>query len=119
MGAVPNADVSEVDAASPGAIGTALQGNKRQLPMRKRIAITIAVLGGLLWAQAASATTITVTTTNPNTNVDGQCSLIEAMYNADHGSHEWADCTAGVSGADVINLASSATYTFTGALTGA
>src|SRR3954447_4215520 len=94
-------------------------GNKRQMSMRTRIAITIAVLAGLLWAQAASAATITVNTTNPNTGFDGNCSLIEAMQNADHGTHEWTDCAAGTSGADVINLASSATYTFTGALTGA
>ena len=87
--------------------------------MRKRLAITVALLGGLLWAQAASAATITVNTTNPNTGFDGKCSLIEAITNADHGDGAWSDCTAGSSGADVINLASGATYAFTGALTGA
>jgi hypothetical protein len=118
MEAEKSADVSEVDAASPGVAKMARRGYKRQ-QMRKRIAITLSVLGGLLWAQAASAATITVNTTNPNTGFDGKCSLIEAITNADHGSGEWPDCTAGSSGPDVINLAAGATYSFTGALTGA
>ena len=87
--------------------------------MTRRTAIVVAICVGLLWPQAASAATITVNTTNPNTGFDGQCSLIEAITNADHGTGEWSDCTAGTSGADVINLASGATYTFTGALTNA
>src|SRR3954454_9757460 len=87
--------------------------------MNTRIAISVAVLAALLWAQPASAATITVNTTSPTTGFDGKCSLIEAITNADHGTGEWSDCTAGSSGADVINLASSATYTFTGALTNA
>lgn len=87
--------------------------------MTTRIAIALAVVAALLWVEPASAATITVNTTNPNTGFDGKCSLIEAITNADHGTGEWSDCTAGSSGADVINLASGATYTFTGALTNA
>jgi hypothetical protein len=119
MAAAGQADVSGVDAAFPGVIYNTVAGNKRQVLMRKRLAITFALLVSLLWPQAASAATITVNTTSPNAAFDGSCSLIEAMQNADHGTHEWTDCAAGTSGADVINLASGATYTFTGALTGA
>jgi hypothetical protein len=87
--------------------------------MMKRIAIAAVALVGVVSVQPAYAATITVNTTNPNAAFDGKCSLIEAITNADHGTGEWSDCTAGVSGADTINLASAATYTFTGALTGA
>jgi hypothetical protein len=87
--------------------------------MTRRLVVALAALAGALWAQPALAATITVNTTNPNTSVDGKCSLIEAITNADHGTHEWADCAAGSAGADVIDLASGATYTFTGALTNA
>jgi hypothetical protein len=83
-----------------------------------RIAICLVVVAGLVSAQSAHAATITVTTTNPARGFDGQCSLIEAIDNADHGTGEWPDCAAGSSGADVINLGSGLTYTFTGALTG-
>ena len=85
--------------------------------MTRRLVVALAVLAGALWAQPALAATITVNTTNPNTGLDGKCSLIEAIYNADHGTGEYPECTAGSAGADTIELASNATYTFTGALT--
>ncbi len=70
------------------------------------ILITIGVLG---LALPAAAATIPVTTTNPAVAADGQCSLIEAIYNANGDAQTHADCPAG-SGADTIELASSATY---------
>jgi hypothetical protein len=90
--------------------------------MTRRIAISVAVfavLAGGLSARPAEAATITVNSTNPNRGFDGACSIIEAIDNADHGTGEWPDCAAGSAGADVINLASGATYAFTGALTNA
>ncbi|MFZ1553215.1 MAG: response regulator [Anaerolineae bacterium] len=54
--------------------------------------------------------TITVTTTAYEQNTNGQCSLREAIINANDDSQSGStDCTAG-SGADVIELASSANY---------
>ena len=49
----------------------------------------------------ATAATITVTTNNPNIISDGQCSLIEAIVNANNDAATHADCPAG-SGADTI-----------------
>src|SRR5687767_6642577 len=46
---------------------------------------------------------------------DGACSLIEAIENANNGAATHADCTAGVAGADMIDLASNSTYTLTAA----
>jgi hypothetical protein len=51
----------------------------------------------------ASAATITVTTNKPNIIADGQCSLIEAIVNANNDAATHADCAAG-SGADTIVL---------------
>jgi hypothetical protein len=51
----------------------------------------------------ATATTITVTTDNPNIVADGQCSLIEAIVNANNDAATHADCAAG-NGADTIVL---------------
>ncbi|MEX1310367.1 MAG: right-handed parallel beta-helix repeat-containing protein, partial [Candidatus Sulfomarinibacteraceae bacterium] len=58
---------------------------------------------------SVQAATIPVTTTNPAPAADGQCSLIEAIINANGDTAYYADCAAG-SGADVIELAPSATY---------
>src|SRR6185295_15416795 len=61
------------------------------------------------------AATITVTTNNPYIISDGQCSLIEAINNANNDAATFPDCAAG-SGADTIvlpanaNLALSAVY---------
>ena len=54
-----------------------------------------------------AAATITVTTSNPNIAADGQCSLIEAIVNANNDAATHADCPAG-SGADTIVLPANA-----------
>jgi hypothetical protein len=58
----------------------------------------------------ATAATITVTTNNPNIAADGQCSLIEAIVNANNDAATHADCAAG-SGADTIVLPANANVT--------
>ncbi len=55
----------------------------------------------------ATAATITVTTNNPNIIADGQCSLIEAIVNANNDAATHTDCPAG-SGADTIVLPANA-----------
>src|SRR5215510_357314 len=55
----------------------------------------------------AAAATITVTTNNPNIAADGQCSLIEAIVNANNDAATHPDCPAG-SGADTIVLPANA-----------
>ena len=75
--------------------------------MRTKVFLLIVGLVG--FGLSASAATLPVTTTNPAVVADGQCSLIEAIDNANTDVQTHADCLAG-SGADVIELASSATY---------
>ena len=58
----------------------------------------------------ATAATITVTTNNPNVIADGQCSLIEAIWNANNDAATFPDCASG-SGADTIVLPASANLT--------
>jgi hypothetical protein len=62
----------------------------------------------------ATAATITVTTNNPNTAVDGQCSLVEAIVNANNDAATHADCPTG-SGADTIVLPANANLTLSNA----
>ena len=57
--------------------------------------------------RSATAATITVTTNNPNIVSDGQCSLIEAIVNANNDAATYPDCAAG-SGADTIVLPANA-----------
>jgi hypothetical protein len=67
----------------------------------------------LALAQSASAATITVTTNVPDINDgDGQCSLIEAIINANNDAATHPDCPAG-SGADTIVLPKGSTITLT------
>src|SRR6185436_2107158 len=61
-------------------------------------ALLLALVQGM-----ATATTINVTTDNPNIAADGNCSLIEAIVNANNDAATHADCAAG-SGADTIVL---------------
>jgi len=75
--------------------------------MRTKIILVMTGLVGISLPLAAA--TITVTTTNPVVAADGQCSLIEAIDNANEVAATHADCPAG-SGADIIELASSADY---------
>ena len=53
------------------------------------------------------AATITVTTNNPNIVADGQCSLVEAIVNANNDAATYPDCAAG-SGPDTIVLPANA-----------
>ena len=75
--------------------------------MKARVILIMVGLLGL--ALPLTAATIPVTTTDPAVAADGLCSLIEAIINANNDSVTYADCPAG-SGADTIELASSATY---------
>jgi len=75
--------------------------------MRTKIFLVMAGLVG--FGLSVSAATIPVTTINPVVAADGQCSLIEAIDNANADAATHADCPAG-SGTDVIELAPSATY---------
>src|SRR5690349_5080759 len=61
-----------------------------------------------------AAATITVTTDNPNMAADGQCSLIEAIVNANNDAATFPDCSAG-SGADTIVLPANANITLSAA----
>jgi len=65
----------------------------------------------LISAQPAQAATITVATTTDETAVNGQCSLREAIINANNDAATNPDCAAG-SGADTIILPAG-TYTLT------
>lgn len=74
--------------------------------MRHVVLMMVGVLG---LALPAAAATIPVTTTAPAVEVDGQCSLNEAIANANTDARFSPDCPEG-SGSDVIELASSAHY---------
>src|SRR5262249_7909524 len=58
----------------------------------------------------ATAATIAVTTNDPRIIPDGQCSLVEAIVNANNDAATYPDCPAG-SGADTIVLPANATVT--------
>ena len=85
-----------------------MNSTKEEESMRTKIfLVTVGLIG---FGLSISAATIPVTTTNPAVAADGQCSLIEAIINANADAATHADCPAG-SGADTIELANSATYT--------
>src|SRR5262249_36178205 len=65
-----------------------------------------------LGQNVATAATITVTTSNPNIASDSQCSLIEAIVNANNDAATHPDCAAG-SGADTIVLPANANVVLT------
>ncbi len=71
------------------------------------LVLMVAALVGI--GLPVAAQTILVTTTDPAVAIDGQCSLIEAIVNANDDAATHADCAAG-SGTDIIELATSATY---------
>jgi uncharacterized repeat protein (TIGR01451 family) len=78
-------------------------------------ALTLALVVGLAaGGEAVLSPTgvITVTTTLPDVAADGQCSLIEAIDNANADAATHADCAAG-NGADTIELTAGASYTLT------
>src|SRR6266545_742948 len=83
------------------------QQRGRRLQRRMAWSLGGAALLLALGQGVATAATITVTTDNPNIISDGQCSLIEAIVNANNDAATHADCPAG-SGADTIVLPASA-----------
>ena len=84
-----------------------LQQGGRQLQHRMAWSLAGAALLLALGQGVATAATITVTTNDPSIISDGQCSLIEAIVNANNDAATHADCAAG-SGADTIVLPSNA-----------
>jgi Putative Ig domain len=84
-----------------------LQQGGRQLQRRMASSIVGAALLLALGQGVATANTITVTTSNPNIVADGQCSLIEAINNANNDAASFPDCAAG-SGPDRIVLPANA-----------
>jgi len=80
----------------------------------------VIVFGGLFFGlvQSSRAASITVAAGVVDIDgADGQCSLIEAIENANNDAATHADCPAG-SGADIIELATGATYDLTSAAGG-
>ena len=84
-----------------------LQHRGRRLQHRMAWSLAGAALLLALGQGVGAAATITVTTNNPNIISDGQCSLIEAIYNANNDAATFPDCAAG-SGADTIVLPANA-----------
>ena len=84
-----------------------LQRGERRLQQKMAWSLAGAALLLALGQGAATAATITVTTNNPNIAADGQCSLIEAIVNANNDAATFPDCAAG-SGADTIVLPANA-----------
>jgi Right handed beta helix region/FG-GAP-like repeat len=84
-----------------------LQQGGRRLQHRMAWSLAGAALLLALGQGVATAATITVTTSDPNIAADGQCSLIEAIVNANNDAATHADCPAG-SGADTIVLPANA-----------
>jgi hypothetical protein len=80
-----------------------LRRGGRRLQHRMAWSLAGAALLLALGQGMATAATITVTTNNPNVIADGQCSLIEAIWNANNDATTFPDCAAG-SGADTIVL---------------
>ncbi len=87
-----------------------LQQGGRRLQHRMARSLAGAALLLALGQGVATAATITVTTNDPNIVADGQCSLIEAIVNANNDAATHADC-AGGSGADTIVLPANANVT--------
>src|SRR5512132_4117420 len=84
-----------------------LQRGGRRLQHRMAWSLAGAALLLALGQGVATAATITVTTNDPRIIADGQCSLIEAIINANNDAATHADCPAG-SGADTIVLPANA-----------
>jgi hypothetical protein len=83
------------------------QQGGRRLQHRMAWSLAGAALLLALGQGEATAATITVTTNNPNITSDGQCSLVEAIVNANNNAASHPDCPAG-SGADAIVLPANA-----------
>ena len=92
------------------ALPKCLRQDGRTLHHRMAWSLAGAALLLALGQGVAAAATITVTTNDPRIVSDGQCSLIEAINNANNDAATHADCPAG-SGADTIVLPASANLT--------
>jgi hypothetical protein len=84
-----------------------LQQGGRRLQHRMAWSLAGAALLLALGQGVATAATIAVTTNDPSVISDGQCSLIEAIVNANNDAATHADCAAG-GGADTIVLPANA-----------
>jgi|RhiMetdeSRZDD1v2_1073273.scaffolds.fasta_scaffold178291_2 hypothetical protein len=87
-----------------------LRRGGRRLQHRMAWSLAGAALLLALGQGPATAATITVTTNDPRIITDGQCSLIEAIVNANNDAATHPDCAAG-SGADTIVLPANANVT--------
>jgi Calx-beta domain len=85
------------------ALPECLRQSGQRLQHRMAWSLAGAALLLALGQGVATAATITVTTDNPNIAADGQCSLIEAIVNANNDAATFPECPAG-SGADIIVL---------------
>ena len=84
-----------------------LQHGGRRLQHRMAWSLAGAALLLALGQGVTTAATITVTTNDPRIIPDGQCSLVEAIVNANNDAATFPDCPAG-SGADTIVLPANA-----------
>jgi uncharacterized repeat protein (TIGR01451 family)/CSLREA domain-containing protein len=92
--------------------------------MMKKYALMLFFILPFLWMSFASpapafGATITVDTLADNTTPDGDCSLREAIQNANDNAATFVDCTAGAGASDTIDFgggAASGTITFTSAI---
>src|SRR5215468_11165207 len=84
-----------------------LQQGGRRLQHRMAWSLAGAALLLALGQGVATAATITVTTNDPRIVADGQCSLVEAIVNANNDAATYPDCAAG-SGPDTIVLPANA-----------
>src|SRR5215467_1381966 len=84
-----------------------LQQGGRRLQHRMAWSLAGAALLLALGQGVATAATITVTTNDPRIVPDGQCSLVEAIVNANNDAATFPDCAAG-SGPDTIVLPANA-----------
>jgi hypothetical protein len=91
-----------------------LQQGGRRLQHRMAWSLAGAALLLALGQGLATAATITVTTNDPRIVADGQCSLVEAIVNANDDAATHSDCPAG-SGADTIVLPANANVTLSNA----
>jgi hypothetical protein len=89
-----------------------LQQGGRRLQHRMAWSLAGAALLLALGQGVATAATITLTTNDPSVISDGQCSLVEAIVNANNDAATHADCAAG-SGTDTIVLPANANVTLT------
>jgi len=78
------------------------------------IIILLLTLAIFSTSQAYADGTIIIETDDPNINADGQCSLIEAIVNANDDAQTYTDCPHG-SGTDTIILQGNTVYTLTAA----